>query len=110
MIRKDGYYISEGFPWTDWQAGHKFEGTNYRMLFFSNDNKVLMYTSDSLDYNIDEIRFMEYNDIYELYDNIVEVIIDPESKWKVKNEYTILSPELLLDGNMKEYKFIPFGK
>jgi len=108
MIRKNGYYISEGYPWVDWHAGHKFEGINYRVIIFADNNKMLMHTFDKSDFNINEIRFKEYNDFYKIYDNVVEIIIDPDSKWKVKKEFTILSPELLLDENMKEYKFVPF--
>lgn len=108
MIRKDGYYISEGFPWVDWHAGHKFEGINYRILVFFNDNKLLFYTEDKLDFNIKEILANSSgNDYYKIYDNTLEIIIDPSSKWRVKMEFTIISPEILLDENLKEYRYIP---
>lgn len=109
MIRLDGYYMSEGFQWADWHAGHKFEGVNYELIKFLNKNEVITPSSSSIE--IEESIFedrMNYADRYRLIDDkSLEIIFNPESKWSVTKLFTILSSEILLDENLKEYKFVP---
>lgn len=109
MIRKDGYYISEAFNWVDWHAGHKFEGVNYKILVFRDNNYVIRVTyEDKNSVNIKKsISDSSTKDIYKIKDNIVEIIIDPHSRFSKKREFTILSPEILLDENLIEYRFMP---
>ena len=108
MIRKDGYYISESFPWVDWHAGHKFEGVTYKILRFFKEEKVLMLSEESPDFDPAELETLPKDQYYE-FEKIVEVIVDPTSKWNVKRQFTILSPEVLLDEKMKEYRFVPIN-
>ena len=112
MIRRDGYYISEGFPWVDWHAGHKFEGTKYYLLKFIDNNCIIRASSESIEISITIFKDrMDYIDKYHLIDNnTLEIILNPESKWSVTKQFTILSPELLLDENLKEYRFVPISK
>lgn len=111
MIRKDGYYISEKFPWVDWHAGHKFEGNTYYILVFFDDNKVLRISQDSMEFNIIELlENSNPKDYYNVYKNKLEIIIDPASEWWVKKDFTILSPEILIDENLKEYRYTPINK
>jgi hypothetical protein len=110
-MRKDGYYISEGSPWVDWHAGHKFEGIHYRVLMFFDNDKVLMHTDNSSEFDIKEVLLKSsIHDSYKTYDKILEIIIDPLSKWSVKKKFTILSLEVLLDEDLKEYRFVPINK
>lgn len=109
MIRKDGYYISEAFNWVDWHAGHKFEGTNYKILIFLDNNNVIRDTYDDKNF-VDikkSISDSSTKDIYKIKDHVVEIIIDPNSRFSKKREFTILSPEVLLDENLIEYQFMP---
>lgn len=106
MIRKDGYYISEGFPWVDWYAGHKFEGITYYVLRFFKEKKLLMLSEESTNFDPEELRKLP-KDQYHEFEKAVEVVIDPASKWSVKRQFTILSPEVLLDEKMNEYRFVP---
>ena len=111
MIRKDGYYISEAFPWIDWHAGHKFEGLNYKVIKFLNDNSVITHSSNSKEISNDFFNDrMDYIDKYVLLDDsTLEITFNPQSKWNVIKQFTILSPEVLLDENLKEYRFIPIN-
>ena len=47
------------------------------------------------------------NDRYNVLDNIIEIIINPDSKFSKRLEFTILSSEILLDENLIEYRFVP---
>ena len=50
---------------------------------------------------------MEYIDKYSLIDDkMIEITINQDSEWEVTKYFTILSPEILLDKNLKEYKFV----
>ena len=70
MIRKEGYYISEGLPWEDWHAGHKFEGVNYEVLKFLSGTEIIVSTSKSHIVGADFfIKRMEYIDKYSLIDD-----------------------------------------
>lgn len=112
MIRKDGYYLSEEFPWVDWHAGHKFEGVNYYLLKFLNDSDVITPSSKSKEIpkNIFNER-MHYIDKYIILDNkTIEITLNPQSKWSVIRQFIILSQEILLDENLKEYRFVPTDK
>lgn len=109
MIRLDGYYMSERFHWVDWHAGHKFEGDKYYLMKFLSKNNVLRASSKKkeIDDNIFENR-MDHIDYYIIIDdNTLEITINPNSEWKVIRKFTILSPEILLDENLKEYRFVP---
>ena len=108
MIRKEGYYISEGLPWEDWHAGHKFEGVNYEVLKFLSGTEIIVSTSKSHIVGADFfIKRMEYIDKYSLIDDkMIEITINQDSEWEVTKYFTILSPEILLDKNLKEYQFV----
>lgn len=108
MIRKDGYYISEGFPWVDWHASHKFEGVTYKILRFFKEEKLLMLSEESTNFDPSKLR-KPPKDQYHEFEKVVEVVIDPTSKWSVKRQFTVLSPEVLLDEKMNEYRFVPMN-
>ncbi|NLB64791.1 MAG: hypothetical protein GX801_11940 [Fibrobacter sp.] len=113
MIRTDGYYVSEAFPWVDWHAGHKFEGINYEYLFFLNDKEFIRYSSEKSSINTDNLVFLaeRKKNLYYLVDNkTIELVINPQSSYSKRRYFTILSPFILLDEDLKEYKFIPFDK
>ncbi len=116
MIRTDGYYISEAFPWVDWHAGHKFEGTHYYVMKFLSNKKVTSLTFDSkcLSKNdLKEIKAITENngDDYKIYNAQIIIAYETVKDFApVEKVFTILSPDILLDKNLKEYKFIPFDK
>lgn len=111
MIRKQGYYISEEFTFVDWHAGHKFEETKYYLLKFFDNNCSIRASSKSTE--IPETLFkerMDYIDKYILDGKTLEITLNPQSEWSVTKRFTILSPEILLDENLKEYRFVPTNK
>ncbi len=115
MIRTDGYYISEGLPWVDWHAGHKFEGVSYIFLCFRTDKKFIQESKNDSGYNflsflnsVDDEKLLEDTSItfgeYIESNNIVKFIWEVWGEKRTKT-YTILSPDILLDENLKEYRF-----
>ncbi|TPN89253.1 hypothetical protein [Aquimarina algicola] len=112
MIKKDGYYISEAFKSEDWHAGHKFESQDHKILIFLNNKKIIRdITENQNSFDINKcISESNSKDTYKIVNNIIEITIDPDSKFSKKREFTILSPELLLDENLVEYHFIPNQK
>jgi len=109
MIRKDGYYISEVFSWVDWHAGHKFEEKKFYLLKFLTTENVIRASnkSNKITATIFQDR-MNYVDNYLLLDDkTLEITLNPQSKWSVKRQFTIVSPEILLDEDLKEYRFVP---
>ena len=115
MILKSGFYISKGTPWSDWHSGHKFEGTSYVFLLLRKDKKFIKKSKN--DKKFDFLSFLKskndkklLNDTsttfgdYDVEDNILKLIYE---SWEEKRSlnYTILSPNVLLDEKLKEYHF-----
>lgn len=101
MILKNGFYISEGTLWVDWHAGHKFEGISYECLILRNDgNYIKTSKNDENLLNDMSINFGKYNTVKNILELTYEV-------WGEEREilFTILSPEILLDKELKEYHF-----
>ncbi len=106
-IKTIGYYISEPFHWVDWHAGIKFEGDNFNIIKFDLDRCFF----DSVN-NIDQIdiKSMSKRNNYGLYEisnnTTIEIKYNPNTEFEVKRIFTILSSNILLDEEMKEYKYV----
>jgi hypothetical protein len=112
MIQINGYYISEEFTLVDWHAGHKFEETKYYLLkFFDNNCSIrASYKSTDIPKSIFKERMNNIDKYIFIDDKTLEITINPQSEWRVTKRFTILSPEILLDENLKEYRFVPTNK
>jgi hypothetical protein len=105
-IRTDGYYLSGAFHWIDWQASIKLEGDIFYVLKF-NTNKCFFDTvNDPIEIDLDGITKKENFGLYRIYENKIEILYNPNTKFELKRLLTIFSPEILLDENLKEYKFV----
>jgi hypothetical protein len=105
-IKKNGYYISEPFHWVDMHASIKFEGENFYILKFEEDKCYFDSINDKKNIDINMLKEKENYGIYRTLGNVLEIIYNPNSEFKVKKIFTILSPDVLLDENLKEYIFI----
>ena len=109
-ININGYFVSEGMPWEDWQSGHKFEGVNYDFLFFRKDGKFFMHSAKQKEINIEVFKDKKNYGEYKMNDNTIEVLYNPNSQFPVEIIFTILSSETLLDKNLIEYHYVEVDK
>lgn len=113
MIRIDGYYVSEAFPWIDWHAGHKSEGIKYKYLFFINNKEFFRYSSEKSSIDIVSLDFLnerKKDEYYLIDNNTIELVINPQSSYSKRRSFTILSQEVLLYEKMNKYIFKAFKK
>lgn len=103
----NGFYLSPENHWIDWHAGNKFEGINYDIYLFLNHNDVVSMSVDSLDFSFDIFNSrMNYIDTYKVLDkNTIEITFNPNDEYPVRKNFTILSSNILLDKDLREYHF-----
>jgi len=106
LINTNGYFISEGIPWEDWQSGHKFEGINYKVYYFGKDRKFYSHTAKSRDINVEVFKEKKSYRDYQINENTVELLKLRNNPTTKEIILTILSPEILLDEDLKEYQFV----
>lgn len=106
QIKSDGYYLSEPFHWEDSHAGHKFEGDTFYIIKFEKDKCYLNSTKSAEQVSLPEIIANTNYGLYTFKDSVIEIIYNPETEFPVKRFFKILSPEILLDEKMREYKFV----
>lgn len=105
-IRTDGYYISEGTPWVDWHAGHKFEGKSFKVFIFKKDNTCIRVTTKDENFDVSNLNGAASTDnAYKIADKTIALMLNTDSDFPVKRTFTILSPEELLDENLMAYRF-----
>lgn len=120
-LKNHGYYISK-IPDTfvDYHAGIKFESTYHYFVRFFSDGFYAKYSRSKYDFEYDQLaisRVAEYKVDPQRYSNayvtigkynvdgyqvFMEAIVDGKV---VKETLTIVSPDELLDENLKEYEF-----
>ena len=110
-VRTDGYYISEGTPWVDWHAGHKFEGMSFKIFIFKKDNTCIRVTTKDENFDVSDLNgAMSTDNAYEIADKTIALTLNTDSNFPVKRTFTILSPEELLDENLTSYRFKPVSE
>jgi hypothetical protein len=106
QIRNDGYYLSEPFHWEDSHAGHKFEGDTFYIIKFENDKCYLNSVKSGEQVSIAEITSNTNYGLYTVKGSVIEILYNPATEFPVKRTFKILSPDILLDEKMREYKFV----
>ncbi len=105
-IKTEGYYLSEPFHWVDWHASIKFEGDNFYILKFNLQRCFFDSVNDITKININGIEEKVNYGQYKIYENTVEIRYNPNTEFELKRIFTIVSPDVLLDENMKEYRYV----
>ncbi len=105
-IKTSGYYLSEPFHWIDWNASIKFEGNNFYILKFENNKCYFDSVNELKDISIENLANKENYGIYKIKDTVLEILYNANTEFEVTRKFTIITPELLLDENLKEYKHI----
>jgi hypothetical protein len=105
-IKTIGYYISEPFHWIDWHAGIKFEGDNYNVIKFDLDRCFFDSVNNIDQIDIKSLSKRENYGLYKIYNTIIEIKYNPNTEFEVKRTFTMLSPNILLDEELKEYKYV----
>lgn len=118
MEIKQGFYIGKGNEYEETHGGIKMISQKYFLLLF---DKLKVYKKGIWIYldkpiNIDTLISEFKNDIkqngtnfwqgnYSIDCNILEINLISNSQ-NYKEVYSILSPEVLVDENLKEYKYL----
>ncbi len=105
-IKQKGFYLSEPFHWVDWHAGVKFEGDSYYLLKFENDKCFIDSINKKSEINIGYLVSKDNFGSYKIGENIIEINYNPNTEFEVKKIFAIVSSDLLLDDNLKEYRYI----
>lgn len=105
-IKTNGYYISEPIHWVDWHASLKFEGDSFYIIKFDTLKCFFDSIDDISNIHLDNISQKENYGLYEIYDNTIEIRYNPNTEFEVKRFFTILSSEILLDEELKEYRYV----
>lgn len=112
IVRLDGFYGSkEAKHHIDWHAGHKNETNTYYFFKFFENQVIGRFSSQDPNFNVND--FLNENPDYvskqkgkyKVSDKTVSLTFG-EGKFAVTRTFTIVSPSLLLDENLKEYSFI----
>ena len=105
-IKKAGFYVSEPFHWIDWNASVKSEGDNYYLLKF-HDEKCFFDLVDSLEkININHVSKNPKHCLYKIVNDKIIIRYNPNTEFELERIFSILSPDLLLDENLKEYRYV----
>ncbi|NVO10123.1 MAG: hypothetical protein HXX16_09200 [Bacteroidales bacterium] len=105
-INTKGYYISEPVHWVDWQASLKLEGDSFYIIKFDTLKCFFESVNDLNNINLNNISQKENYGLYEVNDNTIEIKYNPNTEFEVKRMFTILSSEILLDEELKEYRYV----
>lgn len=105
-IKYTGYYISDSVHWIDWHAGVKFEGDNYYVLKFDAYKCYINSVTDKNSVDLDNLVKNENFGLYKVRDRMIEIRYNPNTEFELQRRFTILSSEILLDEELKEYRYV----
>lgn len=105
ILKQNGYYLSEPFHWKDIHAGVEQEGENYYLIRFMDDKCFFLSVNNISEIVLSDFEKSDKYGVYNISGNVLQIRYNPNSKFEIIRTFTILSPEILVDENLREYKF-----